>query len=99
MNLELQAQEKVALDEDGKRHDDNDNMVHVAIRRDTAKRESQHEQVGGSAAGGVAGAGSSCAGHSFSRGHGGNGRRGGRRFSPAGRLEGAVIAGDCSHRQ
>ena len=82
-SLNSDLQEKMAFDENGKRYDDIDSMTHMAVRKDTAKRESQREQVGGSAAGGVAGPGSSRGGRSSSRGRGGNGRRGGRSFSPA----------------
>lgn len=89
LNPELQG--KVAFDENGKRYDDIDNMIHVAVRKDTAKRESQREQVGGSATGCAAGAGSFRGSRSSSRGRGGNGHRGGRSFSPApGRLDGAA---------
>lgn len=81
-SLNSELQEKMAFDENGKRYEDIDTMIHMAVRKDTAKRESQREQVGGSAGGGAAGAGSSR-GRSSSRGRGGNGRRGGRSFSPA----------------
>ncbi len=73
----------MAFGENGKRYDDIDNMIHMAVRKDTAKRESQREQVGDSATGGAAGADSFRGGRSSSRGRGDNGRRGGRSFSPA----------------
>ena len=90
-SLNPELQEKVAFDENGKRYDDIDNMILMAVGKDTAKRESHREQVGGSAAGGAAGAGSSRGGRSSSRGRGSNGRRGGRSFSPpASRQDGAA---------
>ena len=81
-SLNPELQEKVAFYENGKRYDDIDNMILMAVRKDTAKRESHREQVGGSAAGGAAGACSIRGGYSSSRGRGSNGRRGGRSFSP-----------------
>ena len=81
----------MTLDENGKRYDDIDNMILMAVRKDTAMREFHREQVGGSLAGGAAGAGSPRGGQSSSRGCGGNGCRGGRNFSPpASRQDGAA---------
>ena len=82
ISLNPELQEKMAFDDNGKRYDDIDNMILMAVRKDTAKRESLREQVGGSAAGSAAGAGSSRGSRSSSRGRGSNGRRGGRSFSP-----------------
>ncbi len=90
-SLNPELQEKMVFDDNGKRYDDINNMILMAVRKDAAKRESLRKQVGGSAAGGAAGAGSSRGGRSSSRGRGSNGRRGGRSFSPpASRQDGAA---------